>query len=398
MLTTPGNQPRQTGHMSGRERVLAALKGQPVDRIPFVPLIGPYTLMDMPEEVAGKPMARGFDPLRMTAAARALGCDLMIRHVAATAPSRVNAPHLESLGAFAPPVEATAEFRDSELSETLTTPVGTVTGRWKFTDRVGIIPHFVKYVVNNHEEMKVFHYAVDHMNTEPVAADDDAFLRIDRAIGDDGIATASISSSPFMYLIEFVFGLENTYCLLHDHREEVEDIVEKLHGSLKRYVEVLATSPAEVVIQYENTSTTLLSPTIFRRYCLPYLNDYADILKEAGKIYLIHMCGTLRALVDDIGRGRFDGICDVAPYPTGDLSLDEAASKLPGKAVIGGIDPNTFICQDGERVKAEVSSLIQRVKPFKGVMLGSADVTPRGARIENFRLIRGLVDTLGTYA
>jgi len=34
--------------MSVRERILAALQRKPVDRIPFVPLIDTYTLMDMP--------------------------------------------------------------------------------------------------------------------------------------------------------------------------------------------------------------------------------------------------------------------------------------------------------------------------------------------------------------
>lgn len=397
MMTTWKEQPRQADRMAGRERILAALNRQPVDRIPFVPLIGPYTLMDMPKEVAGEAIASGFDPMRMIAASKMLGCDLMIRHVATTRPFGAGAPHLQSLGAFGAPIEVKTEFKDDELSETLVTPVGSVTGRWKFTDKVGIIPHFVKYVVNNYEEMKVFHYAMDHMNTEPVTANYDAFLRIDKVIGDDGIPTASISSSPFMHLIEFVFGLENTYLLLHDHRDDVEDILAKLHASLKRYVEVLAASPAQVVIQYENTSTTLLSPTIFRRYCLPYLNDYADILKAAGKIYLIHMCGTLRALVGDIGQGHFNGICDIAPSPTGDLALDEAAARLPGKVVIGGIDANTFICQDAGFVKAEVSNLIKCIEPFRGVLLGSGDVTPRGTPVENLRLIRSLVDTLGAY-
>ena len=67
------------------------------------------------------------------------------------------------------------------------------------------------------------------------------------------------------------------------------------------------------------------------------------------------------------------------------------------KIVIGGIDPTTFISEDSDFVRSEVSGLIDRIKPFKGVMLGSADVTPRGARVENFRLIRELIDTRGTY-
>jgi hypothetical protein len=376
---------------------MAALKGQSIDRIPFVPLIGPYTVMEMPEEITGKTMGRGFDPRRMMAASRALGCDLMIRHVPATTPLGADVPHLSMLGRFGPSIEAKAGFEEGQLTETLTTPIGSVTGTWKFTDRVGIIPHAVRHTVNNHEEMQIFHYAVDHLDETPVNVNEDAFLEIDRAIGDDGIATASMSNSPLMFLIEMAWGLENTYYLLNDHREEVEDILEKLHISLRRYVEVIATSPAQIIIQYENTSSTLLSPETFRRYCLPYLNTYADILKEAGKIYLIHMCGKLHALVDEIGSGRFQGITDIAPRPTGDLPLDEAAEKLTGKVVIGGIDPTVFISDDHEFVESEVSDLIKRIKPFKGVLLGSADVTPRGTPVENFRLIRTLVDKYGTY-
>jgi len=383
--------------MSGRERVLAALNRQAVDRIPFVPLFDPYILVGLTQELAGDTTVSIFHPRRQIEALKALDCDLLIRGVAVTEAFSASALQLQGVAAFAPPVEAKTEFKGNELHETLSTPVGTLTGIWKFTDKVGIIPHFVKYVVNNHEEMKVFHYAVEHFRTEPPELRYETFLEVDRLLGDDGLPTASMFNTPLMHLIEFVFGLENTYFLLHDYRDEFEDILEKMHAAQKRNVETLAASPAPVVIQYENTSSTLLSPSIFRRYCLPYLNVYADILRSAGKIFLIHMCGKLHAMVDDIDQGRFNGICDIAPQPTGDLPLDEAASRLPGKVVIGGIDATTYICQDAEFVKAEVGSLIERIKPFRGVLLGSGDVAPRGALVENFRIIRSLLDTLGTY-
>jgi uroporphyrinogen-III decarboxylase len=198
-----------------------------------------------------------------------------------------------------------------------------------------------------------------------------------------------------MFLIEMAWGLENTYYMLQDHREEVEDIIAKLRASLRRYVEVVAASPAQVVIQYENTSSTLLSPDVFRRYCLPCLNEYADILTAAGKIFLVHMCGKLQAFLDDIRHGRFNGIIDIPPPPTGDLPLDEAADGLPEKVVIGGIDPTTFISRDAGFVRAEVADLIERIKPRRGVLLGSADTVPRGTPSENFTLIRNLVETVG---
>ena len=48
-------------------------------------------------------------------------------------------------------------------------------------------------------------------------------------------------------------------------------------------------------------------------------------------------------------------------------------------------------------MEAEIAGLLERLKPYTGVMLGSADVAPRGALVENFRIIRRLVDTVGKF-
>ncbi|MBW2621640.1 MAG: hypothetical protein JRD68_01920 [Deltaproteobacteria bacterium] len=383
--------------MTGRERIIAALESKPVDKIPFVPLIGPFTLMDMPTEIRGEGPIAGFDPARMSAAARVLECDLMIRHVPVHGRFGDGAVHCQMLGGFAPPVKTETGFEDGKLVERLITPVGTLTGKWAFTDRVGIIPHATQHMVNNYEELKIFHWAVDHLKTEPAAPLYDLFIAADKEIGDDGIATASFSNSPIMFLIEMVWGLENTHYLLHDHPEEVKDILDKLHASVKMNLQVVAESPAKVVIEYENTSSTLLSPTILREHVLPYFNEYAEVLKNAGKIYLVHMCGKLNAFKDDLATADFNGIIDIPPQPTGDFPLDLAAASLPDKVVIGGVDPTTFISPDASFVEAEVAGLIERLKPYSGVMLGSADVTPRGALPQNFKLIRRLIDTIGTY-
>jgi uroporphyrinogen-III decarboxylase len=200
-----------------------------------------------------------------------------------------------------------------------------------------------------------------------------------------------------MGLIEILWGLENTHYLLHDHRAEVEDIMDKLHAVNLEAAKALAASPADVIISYENTSSTLHSADQFRDYILPYLNEYADVAHEAGKVYLIHQCGKLRAFVDDMATARFDGNIDISPGPTGDLPLDEAAALMPGKVVAGGVDPTTFISRDTEAVRDEISGLIRRIKPYPGVLLGSADTTPWGARLENFHLMRELIDTEGSY-
>jgi uroporphyrinogen-III decarboxylase len=378
--------------MTGRERIMAAMAFKEVDKIPFVPLIDDYTLRDMPSEITGGLSSRDPYTTRMAVASRALGCDLLIRHVRLINPPK-GAIHLQLLGGFGPEVETKIDFKDGVLVETLITPIGTLTGHWAFSDKVGSIPHAIKHVVNNLEEMKIFRWAVDHMDLNRPEPLFENFNLADQDIGEDGIATTSFNNTPLMFLIEMVWGLENTYYLLNDYPQEVEDILQRLHLSLKRQLEVIIESPARVVIEYENTSSTLLSPKMFRKYVLPCMNEYANILRSAGKIYLVHMCGRLRAFKEDLAKADFHGIIDAPPPPTGDFPLDEAAAGLPGKVVIGGIDPTTFISPDPAFVEAEISGLLERLKPFRGVMLGSADVAPRGALPENFKLIRRIIDT-----
>lgn len=383
--------------MTSRERMLAAFRKEPVDKIPFSPLIDSYTLMEMPPEIIGNSSGPMMDMSTQIEAARRLGCEVMPRHVPVVVHRDFSAPHLHSLGAFGAPVESRTEFDAGELMEIIETPVGTINGVWKFTDKTGWIPHMTKSAVSNHEELKIFHYAVDHISKEPPLQVYDQFLEADEQVGEDGVASVSVPNTPLMYLIEQAWGLENTYYMLQDYPEEVEDIIEKLRESLKRFVEAVAESPAEVVIQYENTSSTLLSPDIFRRYCFPCLNDHADILLSAGKIFLVHMCGKIHAFVDDIRHGHFLGVTDIPPPPTGDLTLDDAADRLPDKVVMGGIDPTVFISRDAKLVADEVGQLIERIKPRPGVVLGSADTAPCGTPVENFKIIRNLVDTLGAY-
>ena len=51
-------------------------------------------------------------------------------------------------------------------------------------------------------------------------------------------------------------------------------------------------------------------------------------------------------------------------------------------ALIGGIDPNLFVSGNEELVRQYVGELLAHLKPYHGVILGSADTLPRGTRIE----------------
>lgn len=134
--------------ISARERILASLQGKPVDRIPFVPLIDTYSVLDMPTQILQAMQSASSEGYwqGMLAAIREIGCDIMLRHVYTTKADS-GAPHLNGFGRFNPPVVTSSRMEGSLLIETLETPIGTLTGTWGFTEMHGWIPHPVKHLV-----------------------------------------------------------------------------------------------------------------------------------------------------------------------------------------------------------------------------------------------------------
>lgn len=376
---------RISGGMTGRRRIMAALRGEEVDRIPFAPLIDNYMLLDAPAEIPRHPIE----------AARSLGVDIILRHVPILQWSSLG--FMGGLGSFRPPVTFCVENRGDAVVETIGTPWGKLTGVSAFTSSAGWIPHPLKHAVETEEELNLFRRALDYLEPGDLSPAHEGFRVADQAVGEDGIATPSLNNSPLLHFLETVSGLTHAYYLMHDHPALVDEILAILAANYLKAAEAMAQSPAQVVIAYENTSTTLVSPALYRRYCLPYLDACADILHRAGKIHLVHMCGKLANLRPEIAGGRFDGVVDIAPAPTGDLPLDEAAAAWPGKAILGGIDATSFVSCDRAGLEAETARLIGRVKHRRGILLGSGDSVPRGFVLDNVRLIQRLVETVGAY-
>jgi uroporphyrinogen-III decarboxylase len=137
---------------------------------------------------------------------------------------------------------------------------------------------------------------------------------------------------------------------------------------------------------------------MYEKYVEPMIKDYADILHKSDKILFTHMCGKLKGLSKQIARSAMDGIVDIAPQPTGDVSLGEAR-RLWGsdKVVMGGIDATAFKGLTPDGIKEYVKDILKDLGTGEGVMLGSADATPQGAPIANMRAITEVVKEHGNF-
>lgn len=376
--------------MTARERIMNVLKGQAPDRIPWTPLIDGYYL-------SGLQM-----PLDQYDAIRAFGGDIFARHidiyrevlltdvVVAEDGSRTITQKCPK-GLFF----NTITDDGIVVTETTETPLGILHGRWVRNEHSPYMPFPVEYRLKTVEDIKILKYVCANTDFEP---DFDVLAKAEAAIGPDGIATVTAPGTPFHDLLEGDFGIEKCYFMLYDHEREMEDLMEVMHEQRKKAYLIVARSPAEVVIGYENTSTTTMSPDIYERYCENQINEYADIMHGAGKIFLNHMCGKLSGLTKQLARGRMDGIVDIAPLPTGDMTLSEAKRAFgPDKIVMGGIDATTYRNLSPDQMAAYIKSVLADIAPGDRVLLGSGDATPIGTPLANLKAVTEVVKKYGQY-
>lgn len=375
--------------MNSRERLLRVFRRQEPDRIPWSPLIDGYYLAGL--EQPKTDLEAGLDT----------GADLMLRKVPVWLQSVFLAhegKHMsgETLpGLPLPPgISRRTEIENGILKRTYETPRGTLTERWEFRDSSPYIPFPREYLIKTAEDIGVYRYLVEREDFVPYEG---LFQKLTDRVGGRGLVTVTGPHTPVQHLLLIHMGVERFYFLLQDSPDRLTALMDLMHERNKEIYRIIRDSPAEVVIEYENTGTTYVSPRIYEKLERPPMDEYADILHERDKVFLVHMCGRLRGLAGLIGRGRQDGSCDIATRPTGDWELADARKAWPDKLIVGGLDSITLATGTPVDVKSHVRATLSSIVPGDGIVLGSSDAVPMGTPPENLRAVTEAVEELGQY-
>ncbi len=346
--------------MTGRERLLAILNRRPPGRVAWTTLVDDRTRSAMPPPIREMPVLDFY---------RHIGCDILQfgnyglpRELCVPSPARLVTPPIET--------EWRAEA-DGLAVRTQKTSWGTLVA----TFRSG---HPIKYPVETLDELRIFkglwagsHYeetAVRSAAFRPYPETPNAerrtsnverrkvfrstldvgrsmFDAVESAIGDQGLYIPTLDPSPVQQLIEMDMGMASFYYMLQDHRDALEALLDTMHACRMQEYEIVARrSPAPALMPVENTSTTLISPSLYRRYSLPQIRDFCGVCHRHGKKAILHMCGLLKGLLPELAETGLDGINALTPPPVGDLPFEHALDALgDGLIILGGIlDPAVF--------------------------------------------------------
>ena len=357
--------------MTRKERLIRAMRGQEIDRVPWSPFLA-YYWGSLPMEVQNRgqlpyllemgadPLLRGFHKLYNT--------------------TLINCQQSEK----------TLGNKKHVIYET---KVGTLTEEYTFSSSANSW-FLTGHPVKEEEDFKIMQYLTE--NTI-VSENLKEFEIENKELGEDGLHLPLIGlygKTAFQSMVEHWCGTMDLVYALYDFPEVVEECLAVIQAKDMETVQVSTKSSADGFIFWEDSSTTNIIPEFFSKYTAPEINQWGKLIHDSDKLLIHHACGHLKDLLPLMGKTKIDMIESVSPPPTGNIEIKDAIKLLPEQiGIIGGIEP-TFIEKCSlEMLEESVKELLSVMKG-KRFVLANSDSCPPGVSYEKFLLVSDLVKQL----
>ncbi len=354
--------------MTAKERIMNAITGKEVDRVPWSPFLA-YYWEHLPAEerscgqveymrkMGADPLLRGFGLLFRT---ELRNCDCSVRR------------------------DGNREYR------TYTTRVGSLTEVRTYSPTADSW-FLTGHAVQTEEDFKTLQFIMENMAVyeDPAHCENEY-----RTLGENAVFVPSIgihSKTAFQSLVEQWCGTEALVYALCDFPEAVEECLAVMQERDMETVRYSIQSSIDIFNFFEDSSTTNISPALFAKYTAPEINAWGKMIHAEGKLLLHHACGHLKDLLPLIAETDIDILESISPPPTGNVELADCAKVLPEHiAMIGGIEPTFFKDCTMDGLEQCVSGLLDCMKGRRYV-LANSDSCPPGVAYEKFLLVSELV-------
>ena len=307
--------------MARKDRMLAALRRRPADRLPFAT----YNLHPYAKGAHAKdPSYR--DLLALVEEKAGMYCTRSLPTVRRPSPCRTET------------VEKTEER--TTVTTTLHTPKGdlrsiSVTPRGQPAMEV---EHFLKTDEDIERYMS--------LPWEPAAYDTAPVADFLRELGDRGLLTVGFSDP--MYAAASLFDFQE-FCIrcqtdLASVRRMADFFYERIAEDTRR--KAAACQGLDVIFLTggpEIATPPMMPPRLFTELVLPYQKRLIRILHDAGYLTMIHCHGRVGRVLDDMIATEVDALQPIEPPPQDDITLPDLLKRSAGRmAYVGYIQDQEF--------------------------------------------------------
>ncbi len=375
---------------SHRTRVLAALRGEAVDRLPYVPRLDLWYLANstrgtLPPQHAGR---------AQNDIARAEGWALHHRFCddqldPAYQPQYlhrgINVFYSRDIlfdTIFPRDVEIKVVRNGPRTRVEYHTPLGMVSTTTHYdvqSQKNGItIPALAEHLIKTPADFAPAGYLFEHMDVVP------NFERFRRWSAEDmredgqPVAIGSLDASPFHTIQRDLADPTQFFIHYKDHYAEMRGLADRIGMLLDKELAILRDSPAEVVWWGANFDDMLTYPPYFAQEIQPWIRKAADLLGAAGKLVLCHTDGENTGLMDLIRDSGMHVAESITPAPLTRVPIGEFYRRWsPHLTLFGGI-PSTIMLPGTPEADFEgyLDAFFRAVAPGTRMVVGIADEVP----------------------
>jgi uroporphyrinogen decarboxylase-like protein len=394
--------------MTDRERMLAAIRGEAPDRLPWIPRLefwhrAQVRKGSLPQELRSLSLIEIADRLgagyysvipdytdcrdELDMIDRGLGI-----HRLAVLPYKTT---LEG-------VERKVIQRGREKVVEYHTPVGSIRTVTVFTDEMldagASTPYTTEHAIREPKDFDVVGYIFSRIKVEPQTG---GYCEQRARVGDRGIVVAFTSGAacPIHHILKEFMPLEQFVYAWHDYPGKVEKLVEEMEPFYEGMKRCAADSPAEVVMLGANYDDSITHPPFFRKHILPVLRNYADVLHRNNKFLMTHTDGESRKLLPSFVEAGFDVADSVCPHPMTSVRIEEFLEAFEGRTTVMGGIPAILLCRDSSTADdcdRYISDLVERHGRRTRLILGVSDMVTADADWDRLRRVTAKVTGYGS--
>ena len=404
--------------MDERERMLAAIRGEPTDALPWAPRMDLWAIAQkargtLPERFRGLNTAEIADEL-------GVGCHA-VRADWSIVPWYERPPEDFMFRAFGfenhpdfpyrielhdLPVEFTYEDgRETSGSVTYRTVIHTRAGdvetSMEYDDSMAMAgitnPQFTTHVLESADDLEPVAQVYEHLEVVPTPQ---AYRSFHERIGRRGLALAHgpVSASPVHALLHQLMDMQTFFYAYMDDAPSLRRLGERMTPFYERLLDVLCECDAEVVHWGCNYDQDTTWPPFFAEEVVPWVARVGDRLRQAGKLMASHCDGENDRLLPHFPACRLDLAESVCTEPMTKPSLREQRLGMGATTTIwGGLPAVAFMTgpMDDAAFERHLDKVFSELGSGKRLILGVSDNVPVDANLDRLERVTELVKAFG---
>lgn len=353
--------------MNHRDRALAAMRGQPLDHIPFIARIDLWYAYHRNQGTLPPP----YQNASLWELLRDLGVG-----IAGFGAWDISFYRLEHRD-----VEVTKTIEDSTTITRYQTPYGTLTCRDRMAaelkNAAGDAAR-IEFPFKDANDYDALQYLIEHTQ---VVENFDAYGKFVEAIGGDGVALPFTGHLPAHNLMINYMGYQTFYYELHDHPGRLEALIQALTEQQRQILRLATECPATAIEVGGNYDEHMTPPPIFDTFFAPFYREVRPLLESHDKILVVHGDGEMRRLLERLMACGVQVVEALTPKPM--TTIDVAATRRlwQDRVCMWGGLPTVMLTEvfSDEQYEQYLEELFRAVAPGDRFILGFGDNVPTDA-------------------